>query len=141
VIQGEVHDESAWALPWAVGSAGLFSTVPDLLTFLSMLLNGGTWKGVRFFSEGTIQSMSTNQIARLGSCTGLGWELNQPHYMGEHCSDHSIGKTGFTGCMCLCDLGQGTGIVLLSNCTYPRRKPDKELINSVRRDIADIILD
>lgn len=141
VVQGEVHDESAWALPWAAGSAGLFSTVPDLLIFLNMLLNCGTWRGMRFFSEETVRAMSTNQISQIGSCTGLGWELNQQHNMGRCCSDRTIGKTGFTGCMCICDLDKGLGMVLLSNCTYPKRKPDKELINSVRRDIADLIFD
>jgi len=67
--------------------------------------------------------------------------LNQQHNMGRCCSDRTIGKTGFTGCMCICDLDKGLGMVLLSNCTYPKRKPDKELINSVRRDIADLIFD
>ena len=140
VVQGEVHDESAWALKRPSGSAGLFSTAPDLLIFIGMLLNRGSWKGTAFFSEETILSMSTNQIAHTGSCTGLGWELSQRRYMGKRCSARCIGKTGFTGCMCICDLERGMGMVLLSNCTYPKRKADKELINSVRRDVADIIL-
>jgi CubicO group peptidase (beta-lactamase class C family) len=139
VIQGEVHDESAWALKRPVGSAGLFSTVPDLLIFMSMLLNRGTWEGTRYFSDSSILTMSTNQIHSIGSCTGLGWELNQEHYMGRHCSRRCIGKTGFTGCMFLCDLEKHMGVVLLSNHTYPRRKGDKDLINSVRRDVADIV--
>lgn len=172
VVQGEVHDESAWALlhapkseqkvigtdndteedkrltegsplvstlPGTPGSAGLFSTAPDLLNFLHMFLNHGTWKGMRFFSDETIRDMSTNRIESIGACTGLGWELNQPRYMGERCSQRTIGKTGFTGCMCLCDMEKGFGIVLLSNYTYPGRKPDKETINEVRRDIADIL--
>jgi CubicO group peptidase (beta-lactamase class C family) len=139
VVQGEVHDESAWALNRPVGSAGLFSTVPDLLTFLCMLLNRGTWKGVRFFSEESIQAMGTNQIAHIGSCTGLGWELNQPRYMGKNCSDWCIGKTGFTGCVFLCDLDKGMGMVLLSNSTFPQRNNNQEAINSVRRDVADIV--
>lgn len=42
--------------------------------------------------------------------------------------------------MCLCDMEKGIGIVLLSNCTYPGRKPDKEAINWVRKDIAEILL-
>jgi CubicO group peptidase (beta-lactamase class C family) len=140
VVQGEVHDESAWVLPGTSGSAGLFSTVPDLLNFLHMILNHGVWKGMRFFYLETIRDMSTNQIANIGACTGLGWELNQPRYMGERCSQRTIGKTGFTGCMCLCDMEKGIGIVLLSNYTYPRRKVDKEAINGVRKDFAEILL-
>ena len=43
IICGEVHDESAWALRtiMTTGSAGLFSTIADLVRFLSMLLNRG----------------------------------------------------------------------------------------------------
>jgi CubicO group peptidase (beta-lactamase class C family) len=140
VVQGEVHDESAWVLPGTPGSAGLFSTAPDLLNFLHMILNHGTWKGMRFFSNETIRAMSTNQIENIGACTGLGWELKQPHYMGEHCSGRTIGKTGFTGCMCLCDMEKNIGIVLLSNYTYPERKADKKTINRVRKDVADMLL-
>ncbi len=169
VVQGEVHDESAWVLihrrrgsgtplerknqpateghipgaetplPGIPGSAGLFSTVPDLLRFLHMLLNHGTDRGRRFFSNETVKSMHTNQVREIGECTGLGWELNQRHYMGKYCSEHTFGKTGFTGCMCLCDMKRGTGIVILSNSTYPKRRPDMEAINEVRRGLADIV--
>jgi CubicO group peptidase (beta-lactamase class C family) len=141
VVQGEVHDESAWALKRPVGSAGLFSTAPDLLTFLCMLLNHGSWKGASVFSEETIQNIVTNQISHLGLHTGLGWELNQPRYMGKNCSNRCIGKTGFTGCVIICDLNRGRGMVLLSNCTFPRRAKNKEHINSVRRDVADIVFE
>lgn len=42
-IQGEIHDESAWVLRklFPVGSAGMFSCVPDLLKFVQMILNDG----------------------------------------------------------------------------------------------------
>jgi hypothetical protein len=59
--------------------------------------------------------------------------------MGERCSQRTIGKTGFTGCMCLCDMKREIGVVLLSNYTYPRRKPDREAINTIRRDLADMV--
>jgi len=140
VIQGEVHDESAYTLRSTIipGSAGLFSTVPDLLSFLQMLLEGGILKGRRFFSESIVKQIHTNQIGSIGGCTGLGWELAQRSFMGLRCSEHTIGKTGFTGCSCVCDMVQGVGIVLLSNYTFPRRKPTREPIDLMRREIADI---
>jgi CubicO group peptidase (beta-lactamase class C family) len=140
-IQGEVHDESAWVLRtrMAVGSAGLFSTVPDLLIFLEMLLNRGTYGGKRYFSEGIIEQMHTNQINAAGQRAGLGWELFQKRYMGNRCTEMTIGKTGFTGCVCVCDFGKQAAFVLLSNYTFPNRKPDTSAIDEVRRDIADII--
>lgn len=124
LVQGEVHDESAYVFMKAgkvVGSAGLFSTAPDLLSFLEMLLNGGASAGIH---------------------QGLGWEVHQPYYMGRYSTKETFGKTGFTGCVVICDISKGVGMTMLSNATYPKRKPPQEHINSineVRRDIADIV--
>jgi CubicO group peptidase (beta-lactamase class C family) len=142
-IQGEVHDESAWVLrqqKMVAGSAGLFSTGPDILKFLEMLLNHGELHGKRYFSEHSIDQMQINQISHLGLGAGLGWELCQKRYMGIHCTGRTIGKTGFTGCVCVCDIGKQAAFVLLSNYTFPKRKPDSGMIDQVRSDIADIIL-
>ena len=101
VICGEVHDESAWALrPTVVaGSAGLFSTVSDLLIFLAMLLTGGNAYGRRVFRPETIRLMSSNALPYLpGVSTALGWELDQAAFMGSYRTASTFGKTGFTGC-------------------------------------------
>ncbi len=141
LIQGEIHDESASVLRKIMipGSAGLFSTAPDLLTFLEMLLNEGALKEKTYFSKKMIDQICSNQLKHVAEITGLGWELYQPRYMGNHCSTRTLGKTGFTGCVCICDIDRGVGITHLSNFTYPRRKREKESINSVRREISDII--
>lgn len=142
LLHGKVHDESAHALQkqFYPGNAGLFSTAPDLLQFLQMLLNDGTLHGHQFFKPETVALMHTNQIANLGQSTGLGWELNQPRYMSQRGTEQTFGKTGFTGCLVVCDVQKGLAFTLLSNFVHPTRKPDATLINEVRRDIADIIL-
>jgi CubicO group peptidase (beta-lactamase class C family) len=141
IIKGEVHDESAFVLREKIiaGSAGLFSTAKDILIFLKMLLNDGEFDGKRYFSKEIIYHMCSNQIEYLNLSAGLGWELNQKRYMGDYCSNKTIGKTGFTGCVCICDLEKKKAMVLLSNYTYPQRKKTKEPIDKVRRDIANII--
>jgi len=143
LIQGEVHDESAYVLKkkMVVGSAGVFSTAPDMLNFLEMLLNNGSLGGKKYFSLEIIKQIQTNQLADIGQYAGLGWELNQPRYMGKYCSEKTFGKTGFTGCVCVCDIERGVGFVILSNYTYPTRKPDAMLINKFRSNIADIIFE
>ncbi|MBD3239524.1 MAG: serine hydrolase, partial [Chitinivibrionales bacterium] len=139
-IRGEIHDESAWKLrPLLVpGSAGLFSTVPDLLAYLSMLLNGGEAGGERLLSKSAVNAMFTNQIAALDMSTGLGCELNQPRYMGSQ-AEHLIGKTGFTGCVVMCSRRAGRGLAFLSNATWPDRSTERAAIDAVRRDVADIV--
>jgi CubicO group peptidase (beta-lactamase class C family) len=141
MVQAEVHDESAFALrpEMTAGSAGLFSTVPDILNFMEMLLNDGTYKNRTFFSRRILDMMQTNQVDIPSVKTGLGWELDQRRYMGGHCSPSIIGKTGFTGCVCMCDFVKRKAMALLSNYTFPTRKNDMSMINSVRSDIADIV--
>lgn len=143
IIQGEVHDESAYVLnrKMTVGSAGVFSTVPDLLIFLEMLLNNGSFGGKKYFSPEIMKQIQTNQLACINQYAGLGWELNQPRYMGKNCSEKTFGKTGFTGCACVCDIEREVGFVILSNYTYPARKSDAMLINKFRSDIADIVFE
>jgi len=141
IIQGEIHDESSYTLRKAMiaGSAGLFTTVPDVLNFIEMMLKGGVYNGTRLLSEQTLCSIETNQTTLPEIYSGLGWELYQPRYMGHYCTEHTFGKTGFTGCVCVADRKKGIGFVLLSNYTYPHRKNDVSIINSVRCNIADIV--
>jgi CubicO group peptidase (beta-lactamase class C family) len=136
-IRGETHDETGWKLREIMvpGSAGLFSTVPDLLNFVEMILGGGVWNGKRLLSAPIIERMHTNQLGPIGESAGLGWELNQPRFMGKH-AHQVIGKTGFTGCVMMCDVKQGKGFVHLSNWVFPRRRAEAEAINRVRRELA-----
>ncbi|MCL2689241.1 MAG: beta-lactamase family protein [Chitinispirillia bacterium] len=137
-ILGETHDESAWVLRkiMTAGSAGLFSTAPDLMKFVRMLLDGRE----PFFKKRTMNAMHTNQILHIKDMsTGLGWELNQ-EYMGTKRTAQTFGKTGFTGCAVIADRSKNAGVVILSNYTWPRRKANRDLINEVRAQIADIVL-
>ncbi|MGL1933668.1 MAG: beta-lactamase family protein [Fibrobacterales bacterium] len=142
VIQGEVHDESAYSLRelFVAGSAGLFSTVPDLLNAMEMLLNKGSYNGAQFISESIAEQVWTNQIQSIGLFTGLGFELNQERYMGVGRTKQTFGKTGFTGCNLLGDVSKGRAMVLLSNGTWPNRESTPERINRFRSAIAGEML-
>ncbi|KKW43305.1 MAG: Beta-lactamase [Parcubacteria group bacterium GW2011_GWA1_56_13] len=142
-VRGVVHDESAYIAKRdgrIVGHAGLFSTAGDILTFLEMLLNGGIFNGKTFFSEEILQQMETNQIPELNNFTGLGWELNQPRYMGKYCGEHTFGKTGFTGTLCVADRQEEVAYVILSNRVYPKRTKDSAAINAFRAAVGEIVL-
>ena len=143
LVHRVVHDESAYIFKEAgmvMGHAGLFSTAPDILQFLEMLLHDGKHKGKKYFSAEILQQMSENQIPTLGETTGLGWELFQPRYMGQYCGPQTFGKTGFTGTVCVCDRSKGLAYVILSNRTFPERSADSSGINTFRAQIGDIIL-
>ncbi|MEY4747179.1 MAG: hypothetical protein RLZZ416_228 [Candidatus Parcubacteria bacterium] len=128
-VRGIVHDESARVFARAhsaVGHAGLFSTAPDVLNFLSALLSG------RF------------PAIFAGARKGLGWQVAQPWFMGVRCAKDTFGKTGFTGTSLIVDAGRSAGLVILSNRTYPKRPADAysvdSAINRFRASIADSVL-
>ena len=140
-IQGEVHDESAFVLQklFPVGSAGMFSTVPDLLRFLKMLLQDGKFEGKQVIASGILDLISKNAFARdISACTALGFELNSEKFMGKCHSPKTFGKTGFTGASLVGDAEKKAGIVLLSDFTYPKREKTPARINETRAGLADI---
>lgn len=162
-IQGEIHDESAWVLRklFPVGSAGMFSCVPDLLKFVKMVLNDGVAEGCaadiaenraavdkfRVAPKGILDMVSHNafedeSVRRFstarGACTALGWELAAGKFMGSHVSPRTFGKTGFTGASIVADPMAGAAVVLLSNFTYPHREPNADRIHAFRATLADV---
>lgn len=142
LVHGSVHDESAYILQksFIPGHAGLFSTASDLLIFLQMLLEGGRHEGKTFFSKKILARMFTNQLEALGESAGLGWELNQQFFMGGKALEHTFGKTGFTGCVVVGDIDKKIAYCLLSNAVHPKRDANRDPLNQVRRDIAELIL-
>ncbi|MCA9349857.1 beta-lactamase family protein [Candidatus Saccharibacteria bacterium] len=138
-----VHDETARALREqniVSGNAGLFTTAGDLLNYCSMLLNDGkTMDGKQIFTSKTLKSFETNYIASINESASLGWELNQPNFMGKNANPAMFGKTGFTGCVVMIDRARQTAMVLLTNAQYPKRHPDRGSVNELRRAVADIV--
>lgn len=137
-IQGEIHDESAWVLRklFPVGSAGMFSCVPDLLNFVQMIFSDKTL--LKMVSENAFEGDSAKKYSTAkGACTALGWELNSEKFMGTKVSPRTFGKTGFTGASIVADPDQGAAVVLLSNFTYPHREPSADRIHEFRAKLSD----
>ena len=147
-VHGIVHDESARVFARAgraVGHAGLFSTVPDILNFLEALLqNDGFRKPIMDSARKGLgwQPARLNDVSpRQNDSVGLGsGGVNDPQFMGKYAGAHTFGKTGFTGTSCVVDAKRGIAFVILSNRTYPKRPPDGAAIDAFRRDIADVVL-
>lgn len=141
-IQGVVHDEQAYVLQRGgqdSGAAGLFASASDLLNVAEMILGEGIFRTQRLFAPGSIALMRNNALADIGASSGIGWELNEARFMGNHCRPTTFGKTGFTGTSLVIDPERGVAFVILSNRTYPERT-DTVGINALRRDISDIVL-
>jgi CubicO group peptidase (beta-lactamase class C family) len=144
-VRGQVHDESAWKLltdetgPMYSGAAGLFTTAADLVLFLQAFLNG------QVVSKEMLTLCVQDQRSILGTNhhapIGLGWELEQRHWMGSNISSQTIGKTGYTGSCVVMDLHNSFAVALLCNHVYPRRPVDRTKINLFRQQLLNTIVE
>ena len=134
-IQGEVHDENAFALGGIAGHAGLFSTASDLAVFAQMMLNGGSYNGTRIVADSTVALFTK----RAAGTRALGWDTcGGTGSCGKYLSEHAYGHTGFTGTSIWIDPDRDMFVVLLTNRVHAARarRPAK-VIADVRADLAD----
>ena len=138
LVQGEVHDENAFAIGGVSGHAGVFSTSPDLAAFCQMLLNGGVYAHHRILKPATITEFTAPQPLARNTRT-LGWVVpTEGSSSGHYFSSHSYGHTGFTGTTIWIDPDRQLFVVLLTNRVYPTRENHK--IAEVRPAVHDAVM-
>ena len=134
-LKGEVHDENAYALGGVAGHAGLFSTAADLSIFAQMMLNGGSFNGVRILSDTTV-ALFTHRAA---GTRALGWDTaDGDGGSGKFLDSRAYGHTGYTGTSIWIDPERQMFVLLLTNRVHAARarRPAK-VISDVRADLAD----
>ena len=136
-LKGKVHDPLAQLMDGLSGNAGLFSTVDDLAIFCQMMLNGGTYDGVRILSPLTVKAMTTVYPDLAFAGRGLGWDVNSAYAsnMGDIFPKSSYGHTGFTGTSIVIDPETETFVILLTNRVH---LPEGNVI-ALRTKIANIV--
>jgi len=139
LIQGEVHDENAFAMGGVAPHAGLFGTAGDLARCAQMLLNGGVLDGQRIVSRETVD-LFTRRAGIPGSDRALGWDTKSAEgsSAGTLFSPRSFGHTGFTGTSIWIDPDRELYVILLTNRVHPTR--ENNLIREVRPAVADAVV-
>jgi len=138
LVQGEVHDENAFAIGGVSGHAGIFSTAPDLAAFCQMLLNGGVYGHERILRRATVAQFTTPQQLSSGTRT-LGWAVpTEGGSSGHYFSAHAFGHTGFTGTSIWIDPDRQLFVVFLTNRVHPTRENMK--IQKVRVALHDTVM-
>jgi len=138
MLQGEVHDENAFAIGGVSGHAGVFSTSGDLAVFCQMLLNGGVYGHQRILKRSTIAEFTAPQSLAQNTRT-LGWVVPaEGSSSGHYFSSHSYGHTGFTGTTIWIDPDRQLFVVLLTNRVHPTRENHK--IAEVRPAVHDAVM-
>ncbi len=122
MLRGSVHDENAWSLGGVAGHAGVFSTANDMATLAQTILNGGSYRGHRVLRTDTVRQLLTNYNQQFPDDShGLGFELDQPWYMGALASPVTAGHTGYTGTTLVIDPESRSFAILLTNRVHPTR--------------------
>jgi CubicO group peptidase (beta-lactamase class C family) len=129
LLRGTVHDDVTNVLGGVAGHAGMFGTAKDVAVIGQMLLNGGAHRGRRILSADVVRqalsNVNTGKPAidpdRPGrtSTHGLGFELDQPWFMGKLATPRTFGHTGFTGTSLLVEPRRELVLVLLTNRAHP----------------------
>ncbi|MEP6493273.1 MAG: serine hydrolase [bacterium] len=134
-LQGEVHDENAFALGGVAGHAGLFSTANDLAVFAQMMLDGGVHDSTRIIADSTIALFTK----RAAGTRALGWDTCAGSGgCGQYLGSDAYGHTGFTGTSLWIDPERDMFVVLLTNRVHEARaKRPAKVIADVRADLAD----
>jgi uncharacterized protein YbbC (DUF1343 family) len=138
-LRGQVHDPTSYRMNGVAGHAGLFSTANDLAIYCQMILNGGSYGGVRVLAPLTVAQMTRPRIVSSGGNTrGLGWDINTSFSSnrGELFPLGSFGHTGFTGTSIWIDPASEMFVVFLSNRVHPDGKGD---VGPLRGRVASIV--
>ena len=127
MLQGEVHDDNAWALGGYSGHAGLFSTAEEVYGIANMLREHSLGKRKDFFKPDTVREFFRRQDVVPGSDWALGWDTRalEGSSAGKYFSRDSVGHTGFTGTSLWMDFEKDVIAILLTNRVHPKRDNDK----------------
>jgi CubicO group peptidase (beta-lactamase class C family) len=123
------------------GGGGLYSTAEDYIQFGQMLVNGGSWNGVRILSPRTVDLMASNHVGELyqgegsGGVHGMGFGLTvelvlDPIQANTRRSAGSFGWYGAFGTQFWVDRKeQLVGLLLI-----------QEPVNAMRRDFENAVM-
>lgn len=143
LLQGEVHDPTAYKMGGVAGHAGLFSTAGNLSIFAQMLLSGGSYKGARILSPLIVEKMTTPQTPPNKTIRGLGWDIDLP-FTSNHNKLSPVGfygHTGFTGTSIWIDPVSKIYIIVLTNRVHPYGKGDvRQLRAEIKKFVAEALV-
>lgn len=139
LLQGIVHDKNAALLGGVSGHAGLFANANDLAKYMQMLIQGGEYGGVRYFSDSVVRVFTSKK--NLNDRRAMGWD--KPYQSvgnaSQYASEESFGHSGFTGTLVWADPKYNLVYIFLSNRIYPDPQNYKLIESNIRTKIHDLM--
>lgn len=137
MIQGDVHDETSWAMGGECANAGLFATARAVADFAETLRIGACEPASHLLWDDELARIVKRAVPfEENSLNGasLGLQIGATHWMGVH-GGESRGHTGFTGTSFQIDRRRALTIVLLTNRVHPSRS--RNLVTALRPAVAE----
>lgn len=137
VLQGEVHDDNAFALGGAAGHAGLFGTARALTTLGAHMLDALADRPAPI-----PPAVARMMLApRPDGTQRLGWDGKSAEgsSAGTRLGPNTFGHLGFTGISLWCDPDRQLIVALCTNRVHPRR--DNPGIRALRPALHDAVFD
>jgi CubicO group peptidase (beta-lactamase class C family) len=139
IIQGEVHDENAYAAGGYSGHAGLFGTAEEIFIIADMLKDHYLGQRSDYFSPDLVREFFRRQEIVKGCTWALGWDTpsTENSSAGRFISRNSVGHLGFSGTSLWLDLDKDLIAIFLSNRVHTSR--DNVKIKSFRPPLHELI--
>ncbi|MBI3117228.1 MAG: DUF1343 domain-containing protein [Candidatus Hydrogenedentes bacterium] len=117
IMQGEVHDENAFAMGGVAGHAGLFAPAEDLALYCRALLQG------KILAPATLEEMTRWGHVPFYPWQAYGWRVDPWRSGAEGFlrTRTAFGHSGWTGTSLWLDRARGLFTILLSNTPHPDR--------------------
>lgn len=143
LIHGYVHDQGAAMLGGIGGHAGLFSNATELATLMQLFLNKGSYGGVQYIGDSTLQYFTSAPFRGTDNRRGIGFDKPALDLKGGPTCDavslSSYGHSGFTGTRAWVDPKHELVYIFLSNRVYPDANNWKLVKNDIRTRIEKVI--
>lgn len=142
ILKGYVHDQGAALIGGVAGHAGLFGNANDVAIIMQMILNNGTYAGVKLLDSTIIKQYTSSQNSdnRRGLC------FDKPEFdekkgspVTNQCNIQSFGHSGFTGTFAWADPSNDLIFVFLSNRVYPSTEENKLAKMGIRGKIHKVL--
>ena len=141
ILQGEVHDENAWALGGYSGHAGIFGTAAGVYGLANLLREHFLKLRKDYLHPKTVRTFFEKQPLVPGSTWALGWDTPSPRNSsaGNFFSPGSVGHLGFTGTSLWMDFHHDVLVVFLTNRVHPSRQ--NTAIRAFRPQLHNLVME
>jgi CubicO group peptidase (beta-lactamase class C family) len=140
ILDGEVHDDNAYALGGVAGHAGLFGTAQAVFGLLQEFLNAYSGRPNAGLFHREVVKVFFQRQSDVGSwALGFDTPTRPDSSSGRYFSDQSVGHLGFTGTSFWMDLEKGMIVIFLTNRVHLGRTNEK--IKAFRPALHDTVME